>query len=232
MGIGLEKKSISLKAKEIAQKCKRLYLENYTADLPYTKIELEEVIGKKLIIADRELVEGLTLVDDAKKMDVGLLVYGSPLIATTHITLIQEAKNLNIKYKVIHNSSVFDAVAETGLQIYKFGKTTSMPEWKENYNPKSFIETIKQNQSIDAHTLILIDIGLDFPKALEQLTNSAKNNLKIDKLILCQSLGTKHSKIFYKKINEFKEFTSVRKPYCIIIPGKLHFVEKEFLENL
>lgn len=250
IGLGLNVDGISKYGLEIAKRCKRIYLENYTVDFPYSVGELKEIIGKKYIPADREKVESLELVDEAKKMDVALLVYGSPLTATTHISLIQEAKRMGIKYKVIYNASILDAVAETGLQLYKFGKVASMPAWgirnkdsglvhldtvsrtKENYEPDSFMEIVQQNLSMKAHSLILCDIGLDFPDALKQLEKAAKNHkIPLKKIVVCQTLGTKNRKIFYKDFNEFKEYTSVRKPFSIIIPSKLHFMEKEVLEE-
>ena len=48
---------------------------------------------------------------EAKKIDIALLIYGSPLMATTHITILQEAKRQKIKYKVFHGASVFDSIA-------------------------------------------------------------------------------------------------------------------------
>jgi len=232
IGLGLNVDGISKFGLEIAQRCKRVYLENYTVDFPYTIGELGEKIQKKILPADREKVEGLSIVDEAAKMDVALLVYGSPLTATTHITLIQEAKRLGIRSKVIYNASILDAVAGTGLQLYKFGKIASMPAWKPSFTPDSFMELVKENQSINAHSLILIDIGLDIQNALMQLEKSAENHkIKLKKIVLCQAMGTKHQKIFYRKLEDLKEFDGVRKPYCIIIPGKLHFVEKEVLQG-
>ncbi len=232
IGLGLNVDGISTYGLEITKRCKRVYLENYTVDFPYSIGELSEVIDKKIISADRDKVEGLLIVDEAAKMDIALLIYGSPLTATTHITLLQEAKRLGIKVKVIHSASVLDAVAETGLQLYKFGKVASMPAWKPSFTPDSFMEIIKDNQSMKAHSLILMDIGLDFPEALNQLEKSSENhNIKLKKLVVCQTLGTKHQKIFYKNVEDLKAFTSVRKPYCIIIPSKLHFMEKEVLSN-
>jgi len=234
IGLGLNKDGISSFGLAMAKKCKKVYLENYTVDFPYTKHQLEEVIGKKIIDADRKFVEDLKIIDEAAKLDVGLLVYGSPLTATTHITLLQEAKASGIRTKIIYSASVFDAVAETGLQLYKFGKIASMPAWNpaENYEPSSFMKVVQENQSMKAHSLILIDIGLEFPDALEQLEKAAKEyEIKLNKIIVCQVLGTQDRKISYKTIEEFKEFSGVRKPYCIIIPSKLHFMEKEVLEE-
>jgi diphthine synthase len=232
IGLGLNVDGISSYGLKVVKRCKRVYLENYTVDFPYTIGQLSEMIGKKIIPANRKKVEELSLVDEANRLDIALLVYGSPLTATTHITLLQEAKRLGVKTKVIHSASVLDAIAETGLQLYKFGKVASMPAWKKNFTPNSFMETIKDNQKINAHSLILIDIGLEFSDALKQLKEAAKEHkIKLNEIILCQSLGNKYQKIFYRKIKDFEEFTSVRKPYCIIIPSKLHFMEKEVLED-
>lgn len=234
IGLGLNVDGISKYGLEVAKRCKRIYLENYTVDFPYSVGELKEIIGKKYIPADRKKVESLELVDEAKKMDIALLIYGSPLTATTHISLIQEAKKMGIKYKIIYNASVIDAVAETGLQLYKFGKIASMPAWNpsKNYKPDSFMEIVQQNLSMKAHSLILCDIGLDFPDAFEQLEKSAKKyKIPLKKIVVCQTLGTKNRKIFYRNFEEFREFTSVKKPFSIIIPSKLHFVERDILKE-
>jgi len=231
IGLGLNADGISKYGLEIVKKCKKIYLENYTVNFPYSKEELKNVLGKKIIPADREFVESLKIIDEAKKMDVILLVYGSPLTATTHISLIQEAKECNVRYKIIYNASVFDAIAETGLQIYKFGKIASMPKWEKNYNPMSFMEIIKDNQKINAHSLILIDIGLELKEAIEELEKSAKEyKIKLGEILVCSRLGTKNKKIFYDNINNLKN-KKIKMPYCFIIPEKLHFVEKEFLRN-
>jgi len=234
IGLGLNVDGISTFGFNTVKKCKKVYLENYTVDFPYSEGELQEVIDKKLIQADREFIESFEILDEAVKMDVALLVYGSPLTATTHISLVEEAKASGVRCKVIYSASVIDAVAETGLQVYKFGKIASMPAWQKdkNFIPDSFMEIVKENKSIHAHTLILCDIGLDFQDALKQLERSAENhNIKLKKIILCQALGTRNQRISYKTISDLKEFEEVNKPYSIIIPGKLHFLESEILDG-
>jgi len=234
IGLGLNVDGISKYGLETVKKCKRVYLENYTVEFPYSQNELKDVLGKKIIPADRKFVENLSIIDEAKKIDVALLVYGNPLTATTHITLIDEAKKSKVRHKIIYSASILDALGETGLQIYKFGKITSMPKWdeKKKFTPDSFAKIIKENQSIKAHSLILIDIGLEFTDALEQLKTASKNNkVNLKKILICSRLGTKHRKILYKDINELENY-QIKSPYCMIIPSELHFVEKEFLENL
>lgn len=232
IGLGLSHESISKNGLEIAKRCKKVYLESYTVRLPYSPGAIEELTGKKIFLADRGFIESLEIIDEAVRTDIALLVYGSPLTATTHITLLQEAKKSKVKVKVIYNASVFDAVAETGLQLYKFGKIASMPRWQKNFTPDSFIETIQHNLSMKAHSLILIDIGLKIQEAIKQLEEaSEKNNLNINEIVVCQALGTGRQKIIYTEIENLRETEAIEEPYCFVIPSKLHFVEKEFLEN-
>ena len=230
IGLGLNEKGISLEGLEVIKKCRKVYLEDYTVNFPYKKEKLEKIIGKKVISVNREFVENKMdeLIKEAKKEDVVLLIYGSPLTATTHISLIQELKKKKIKYEVIHNASILDALTVTGLQIYKFGKISSMP----GFEADSFIDIIKENQKINAHSLILVDIDLEFRDAISKLEKTAKRKkLKISKLVICQSLGTKNQKIFYMMVSKLKD-KKIKKPFSIIIPSELHFVEKEFLEEL
>ncbi len=166
---GLNLKSPSLEALETIKKCKAVYLENYTVEFPYSIKQLEKTIKKKVIQLDREQTESEDILKQAKKQNIALLVYGDALSATTHISLILACKKNKIPYKIIHSESIFTVITETGLQLYKFGKTASLPAWKEHYKPTSFADIIKQNQSIKAHTLLLVDIGLTSKQALEQL---------------------------------------------------------------
>jgi len=221
IGLGLDVKGISQQGLEAVNKCEKVYLESYTIDFPYSKEELEKILGKEVILAHRDFVESLKITEEAKKADIALLVYGSPLTATTHISLIQEAKKQKIEVKIIYNASILDAVAETGLQIYKFGKTTSIPD----FEAESFTEVIKENLGIGAHSLILVDIRMGFENALERL-----GNIDIDKLVVCSALGTHDSRIYYGTLKEL-ETKKVKKPFCFIVPGKLHFVEEEVLKK-
>lgn len=231
IGLGLNSKGISIEGKEMLKHCKKVYLENYTVDFPYSKEDIEDVLDCALILANRETVENLSLLDEAEQEQIALLVYGSPLVATTHITLLEEAKKKRIPTKVIHAGSIFDAITETGLQLYKFGKVASMPQWKQSYTPTSFMEIIQQNQSTGAHSLLLIDIGLPFKKAIQQLKQAAKEKeILLERIIICSSLGTENQEIIYDSIEDI-ERQKISSPYTIIIPGKLHFIEREMLET-
>jgi len=226
IGLGMSVKGISQEGEEAVQGCDRVYLETYTVEFPYTRKALEKELDTEIHEAGREIVESNFLVKEAKNYDVALLIYGSPLCATTHISLMDEAKKEGIKFKIIHAGSILDAVAETGLQMYKFGKTTSMPSFEST----SFIETVLDNQKIGAHTIILADIGLEYGKALEKLRAGAKGNFQFEKIIVCSRVGLKDSKIMYGSVENLGA-KEVKPQYCFVIPGKLHFIEEEFLES-
>lgn len=232
ISLGLNENSITAEALSEIKKSKIIYLENYTVNFPYAIKELEKSLSIKIFQLPREKVESEEILQQAKKQDISLLVYGDALSATTHTQLILACKQQKIPYKIFHNASILTAISESGLSLYKFGKTASMPNWKEHTNkPTSFINYIKQNQSIKAHTLLLIDISLELKDAIYQLEKSAKKeNLKLNKVILCNQIGTNKAKFYYNFLNKLPK--NIKPPYCIIIPSNLQMSEEEFLNEL
>jgi diphthine synthase len=232
MGLGLDLDSISLGSKNILDSCQKIYLESYTIDFPYNISQLEETLSKKLIILKREKTEDESILIEAKEKDIAFLVYGDPFSATTHYQLIMSCKRQKIPFKIFHNASIINSIAETGLSLYKFGKTASMPSWNKKYRPMSFIDYLKDNSHINAHSLLLVDISLDFIASLEQLRiASTEQEFKLNEIIVVSSLGTKNQKIIYGSLDKLKK-EKVKNPFCFIIPSKLHFTEEEFLRHI
>ncbi len=231
IGLGLDVESISVEALNNLKKCDKIYLESYTIDFPYSTKELEQSLKIKLVPLKRESVEDESILKEAKKKNIALLVYGDPFSATTHHQLILSCKKQKIPFEIFHNSSIMNSVAECGLSLYKFGKTASMPAWTESYKPTSFVNYIKENNSIKAHTLLLVDIGLDFQKALKQLEESLNKECTETKIFLvCSLIGTKDKKFYFNTLKNLEKIKEVKKPFCFIIPSEMHFVEEEFLE--
>ena len=230
IGLGLDRKDISLRALEAIKKCKNVYLDVYTNIFHYKISDIEKSIGRKIIKAERALIEESDeIIKSAKKKDAALLVSGDPLAATTHIDLMLRAKKEKIPVRIIHAPSIFTAVSETGLQLYKFGKTASIPKWYESFKPESFLDIIENNLKIKAHTLVLIDIGMSVNEALNQLSDAGrKRNVRLKEIIVCERIGTDEGRISRGAIEKLmiKKF---RLPACIIIPAELHFIEDESL---
>ncbi len=239
IGLGLhDPEDLTLKGLRKAKEADLVYLENYTSHLPgATKEKYEEKIGKRIQYADRDFVEKGNIFMYAESNTIALLVPGDPMVATTHADLIIRARERNIKTEIIHNASIYSAIGETGLQIYKFGKTTTMPFWKGEYKPTSFYDVIKNNKERGLHTLVLLDIEkekgryLTADKALQRIIEMKKQacNEETEVAIVAQ-LGSPKQEIKYGKIKELVNQPLPPAPHTIIVPGTLHKKEEEYLE--
>ena len=243
IGIGLnDEKDITLKGLEAVKMCDHVYLESYTSKLQCSVSDLEKLYGKKIILADRALVEkrAYEILEDAKDKNVAFLVIGDIFGATTHTDLMLRAKEKGIECEFIHNASIINAIGVVGLELYKFGKTTSIPFGTESFKPETAYDVIKENQSHGLHTLILLDLKPlenrfmtvnDGVKTLLDIEN--KRDEKIfteDKKILgCARIGGNH-KIKYCYAKDLLEEDFGPALHCIIVPGKLHFIEEEALK--
>ena len=78
--------------------------------------------------------------------------------ATTHADLLLRCTKKGIKYRVIHNVSILNAIGSIGINLYHFGQTVSIPFFNANWRPQSWFKKINQNFSIGLHTLCLLDI--------------------------------------------------------------------------
>ena len=66
-----------------------------------------------------------------------------------------------------------NAIGTTGLQLYNFGQTVSMPFFTETWKPSSFYDRVAENRRIGLHTLILLDIKVK-EQSLENLARGRK----------------------------------------------------------
>lgn len=171
IGLGLsDEKDITVKGLEAVKRCKKVYLEKYTAVLMISKERLEEFYGREVTEADRELVESgcQEMIDLAKTEEVAFLVVGDPFCATTHSDLYLRCIQSSVQVEVIHNASIISAMGCCGLQVYKFGEIISIPYFTDNWRPYSFYEKIAFNRKNNLHTLCLLDIKVKEP-TLESL---------------------------------------------------------------
>jgi len=238
IGIGLnDEKDITLKGLELVKASDEVYLESYTSKLECPLENLEKLYGKEVKFANREVVEQkaeeLLL---SKDKVISLLIIGDVFSATTHIDLMQRAKELGIEVNVVHNASVLTVIGVTGLSLYKFGKTTSIPF--ENENVETPYNVLKENGKL--HTLFLLDLRPEEDKYMTfvgardfLLRVENKKNEKVFSeetlCIGCAKLGSKNAVIQVAKAKDLKEVDVY--PQCLIVPGEMHFMEEEFLER-
>ncbi|MFH1331900.1 MAG: diphthine synthase [archaeon] len=240
ISLGLyQKEDMSIKAVGTAKKCDKLYIERYTSYYKTTTKELEKFLGKKIREISREELEGgEKILREAKNKKIGIMIIGDALTATTHTALMLEAKKKGIKIGVIHGSSILTAVGETGLSLYKFGKTTSIPF--ANQTVQEPYNVIKNNKEL--HTLILLDLKpnenryMRTQEAIDYLLRVEENRkekifTEETKIIIIAALGGE-KEIKYGKAKEMNKINLKGIPQCLIVPGKLHFMEEEYLESL
>jgi diphthine synthase len=221
---------VTLKGVETIKACQEAFVETYTAPLPAERIkELGAITGRRIVSLDRSRLESPYLVDKAKSADICILASGDPLTATTHITLVIEAKKRGVPVHVIHNSSIYSvAPARAGLQIYRFGKTASLVNPRPNYKPTSSLEIIRENLARNLHTLVLLDTEpepMEAKAALDMLS-------EFEEAVVLSRAGYDDEKITYGKISVLKTKELGKPLFTVIVPAKLHPVEQEFLEQL
>lgn len=231
IGLGLyDVRDVSVKGLDVIKRADLIYAEFYTS-VSSSKQEIEEFFGKEIKVLDRKQVEEEfdKVLDQAKDKIVVFLTAGDPMVATTHADLVMQARKKEVQVKIIHSSSIYSAIGETGLQIYKFGKSVSIP-FDENIT--SFYDRIKENKEIGAHTLVLLDLDPSnnkYVSASQALSRLIKLGFsEQEKIVVIADLGGE-SIIEYGAIKDLinKNYKGLQ---VLVIPGKLHFKEQEALE--
>eukprot|EP00298_Acanthocystis_sp_HF-20_P008819 c17919_g1_i1.p1 GENE.c17919_g1_i1~~c17919_g1_i1.p1 ORF type:complete len:270 (+),score=104.65 c17919_g1_i1:28-837(+) len=261
IGLGLgDERDVTVKGLEAIKSCERIYLEAYTSILSVGQDRLEKFYGKQLIIADREMVESNSdeILANADKVNVAFLVVGDPYGATTHTDLVLRAKKLGIQVEVIHNTSIMNAVACCGLQLYNFGQTVSIVFFTETWKPDSFYDKIKQNKSIGLHTLCLLDIKVKEP-TMESLLSGKKKVYEPPRYLTISTaaaqlieieekrkegvcgpeqlavglarVGQSTQLIKYGTLKQLTETDFGEPLHSLVLPGPTHELEQEMLEQ-
>jgi diphthine synthase len=242
IGLGLHDESdITLRGLEEARECDQLYAEFFTSRLMGTTLErLSEMYGKEVQLVSREEVEvSDLLVEAAKAGKVGLLVPGDPMAATTHVELRLRADREGVPTRVIHGVSALTAAAGVlGLQVYKFGRTVSIPFPERGYEPTSPYEGLSQNLEAGLHTLALLDIkGERCMTAREGLEYLLKCEGKLRRGVFRRDtlacavarLGSSELKVRADRVASLLEEDLGPPLHVLVVPGRLHFMEVESL---
>jgi diphthine synthase len=239
---------IPVKGLKKAKEADKVYAEFYTS--PSADLNVESVsrfLGKPVFELKRVDLEdkgGKEVLDEASKGTVVLLVPGDPMIATTHLDLRLKALKSGIKVEIVHASSIYSTAASaSGLQIYKFGKTVTIPFPSETYMPETPYEVVKENLERGLHSLVLLDCdaeadrwmtireGLEYLLKIEE--KRRENMMTSERLAVgLAGLGGEDAQIVGGKISRLLKVEFKLKPQTIIIPGKLHFMEAEALKVL
>ncbi len=245
IGLGLyDEKDITLKGLEIARRCDEVFAEFYTSLLAGTTIEgIEELIGKPIRRLSREDVElnfERIVLPAAKKKEVAFLTVGDPMVATTHSDLRIRAKKAGVESYVVHAPSIYSAVAITGLHIYKFGKSATVAYPEKNWFPMSHYDVIRENRERNLHTLLFLDIKADQGRYMTA-NEAMEILLQVEEMkgggvftpdtlvVVLARAGSLNPTLRAGYVKDMVKEDFGRQPHVLIVPGRLHIVEAEYL---
>ncbi|NIM44671.1 MAG: diphthine synthase [Nitrososphaeria archaeon] len=244
IGLGLHGfEGISLRGLETARRADKIFLEVYTSPTIIDMNKLQNKLGKSVSILRREDIEEKdTLLSEAEGKEIALICPGDPLIATTHINLVIEARKKGVETRVLHAASIYTAaIGESGLHIYKFGRMATLPI-PSDFLPFSVYECIEENKKRGLHTILLLECDVEREerlsvgealKTLLRMEAERKGNIinKKQTIIILSGLesaeGFKDAGIMEDIM--YKEFPAL--PTAMIIPGRLHFTERAAFES-
>jgi len=242
VGLGLNLNDIPIGAIEAVSKCREAFLETYTSPTPSHRIEaMERIFRRSLRLLDRSEVEdGRAILEILPQGDVALLVPGDPLISTTHVSLRMEAARRGFCTKVVHASSILStAIGESCLQATRFGRVATI-SFLPSVQPYDVLE---QNLERGLHTLFLLDVDDEAGRAMT-IGEAVRLLLQAEELqgrgvVSDQMLGIGLARLSLEDqvvragtLSQLMRAEFPPPPHSVVIPGKLHFAEREALEVL
>ncbi len=243
IGLGLfDESDVSVRGMDAIKSADTVFLEVYTSVLTGAPIErLEAFYGKKITPLYREDVEihADKILDAAEFRHAVFLTAGDSMIATTHSDLRIRAADRNIQTKIIHGASITTAVCGlSGLQNYRFGKSVSVPFPYGKWFPMTPIEVISANLKENLHTLVFLDIQKDkerymkISEAVELLEEQARRvGAEIPLYVGIARAGSPEPVVHAGNAVEMKTFDFGSPLHILIVPAKLHDIEREYLER-
>lgn len=244
IGIGLNPQQLTLEALHTIQTCSEVYVENYTSTYAQGEIQaLEKIIAKKIIPLNRKGIEedSNILIDKAQHHAMGLLVFGNPLTATTHISLLKACVEKKINYKIIFGISIFNYRGICGLDEYRFGRTTTFVFPQEGFEPLSTFDVIVKNKTLGLHTHCLFDLHpekqrfMSIDEAITFLEHAASaREVNVSQWIGVGlgGMGNDAQQVRAGTLNELKKIKWEKFPQSLIIAGDLTPYEREALQKL
>lgn len=244
VGLGLGgPRDMSRRAFDTLQEADQIFAEFYTSSLIDCSVaDLESEIGRSISVLKRDEVEEENrVIEAAKEGRVAFVTAGDSMAATTHVEMRLRAQEMGITTTLIHGVSIFSAAASAlGLQPYKFGRTVTLPFPEPGYFPTSPYDHIKENHDRGLHTLVLLDIRQDEGrymtsregvKWLMDAEEMVGKGLIHDSTLVCAAA----------RVGSYTETIAAGYPkeiiakdlgpplHCLVLPGKLHFMEAQFL---
>jgi len=250
VGLGLhDELGLTLRGLRAAREADVVFLELYTSLMPGLSLRrLEELVGKRLRLVDRRVLEeqdARPLLEEALAgKNVVLLVPGDPMVATTHLAVRLRAERMGIRTGLVHAPSIISAVVGlTGLHAYKFGRTTTITYPERGLLSEAAYRAVVENKARGLHTICLLDAraeegrfmtvreGLELLLELEE--RLGKGAVRPDSLAVgIARAGSEEPVVRAGSVEKLLKQDLGPPPHTLVIPGPLHFTEAEALKVL
>lgn len=240
VGLGLyDERSVTIEGREAVREADEVYAEFYTSRLTGCSLEeLEEFHGCEIEELDRgEVEDSEVLVEAAEDGDVVFLTAGDAMVSTTHSEVRLRAEERGVETRLVHAPSVSSAVSGvTGLQNYRFGRSTSLVE-RDGWTPRSPYEVVEENLDRGLHTLIYLDIDVS-PEGARYMTadEGARALMEmgdgVELLVGVARMGSDDTHVFGGSPEEVADHGFGDPLHLLVAPGELHDVERSYLEAM
>lgn len=224
-----------------------VFADDYTALFPKDTLEfLQKTRSAPILRLGRERIESGTEILEAAAARGGavLLVPGDPMAATTHVALRIEAVRRGIPVRVLFAPSItHTAFSEAGLQHYQAGRVVTLPYPEKGFEPTSPLEKLAENRRAGLHTLLLLDIKGDEGRYMTaneairhllELAKKAKSKAFDERtlVVVIARAGEPDATVRAGAAGRLQSMDFGPPMHSLIVPGTLHFEEREALKVL
>ena len=250
-GLGTSLDYASIKLLDELSTADVVLVEAYTSiAVGYTYERLRRMcLGELRYVSRRDLEENYEwIIEMARNRKVVILVAGDPLTATTHVSLLVEAKKKGVDIDIVLGvSGVYASITQSYLQAYRFGRIVTLTYPEKEYIPYTTVEVVRENLERNLHTLVLLDIRFDegramrINEAVELLLRIEEEYCKINNCeqVLDKVIGvgvaraaTPDMLVKADLLPKLKNYNFPPPPHSLVVVAKPHPMELEALVEL
>jgi len=249
VGAGLANvRDLTVRALEVLARVDLILVDTYTSVYEFREGELKRLLRAlggggppRIRPCSREDLEDRFFEVCGDAEEVAVLCPGDPMVATTHSALAVEAAKRGWRVEIVHGVSILTAgPARSGLELYRFGRTATIPLRVRSVYPYDVLE---ENLSSDLHTLFLLEAVSE--REYVSVADAARYLLRLEEeegrgvvspnheVVGVIRLGFENERLVRGTVQELADWDPPGPPQALIYPSpRLREPEREFLNLL